>query len=132
MKAKNSRLRQQLWRTYQALGRTLQAMTPDRPMTPGSFYLMRRKCGKAFCRCRQGHLHPTWVLTRSEAGRHKLYSVPVPQRARVRQLARAWRRAQRARAQFGKQTAALLALADQLAQRQTVRWPKPKTKPPSP
>ena len=38
----------------------------------------------------------------------------------------------RARAQFGKQTAALLALADQLAQTQTVDWPKRRTKKLSP
>jgi hypothetical protein len=126
MKAKSSRLRQRLWRAYKALGLTLRAMTPAQQMTPGSFYLMRRKCGKASCRCARGQLHPTWVLTRSEAGKHKLYSVPADQRARVRQLAAAWRRYQRARAQFGKQTDALLALADQLAQSQTVDWPKPK------
>jgi hypothetical protein len=101
-------------------------------MTPGSFYLMRRKCGKASCRCARGQLHPAWVLTRSEAGRHKLYSVPAEQRAQVRQRAAAWRRYQRARAQFGKQCAALLALADQLAERHTVPWPKAKTKPPTP
>ena len=118
MKAKTSRLRQQLWRAYQSLGRTLRAMTP------GSFYLMRRQCGKASCRCARGHLHPAWVLTRSEAGRHKLYSVPADQRAQVRQWAAAWRRSQRARAQFGKQTAALLARADPRAQRQTEAWPK--------
>ena len=129
MKAKTSRFRQQLWRAYGSLGRTLRAMTPDQPMTPGSFYLMRRKCGKASCRCAQGRLHPAWVLTRSEAGHHKLYSVSVDQRAQVRQWAAAWRRYRRARARFGKQTAALLALADQLAQTQTVQWPKPKTKP---
>jgi len=132
MKAKTSRLRQQLWRAYQASGRTLRAMTPNQPMTPGFFYLMRRKCGKASCRCARGQLHPAWVLTRSEAGRHKLYSIPADQRAQVRQRTAAWRRYHRARAQFGKQTAALLALADQLAQTQTVDWPKRKTKKLSP
>ncbi len=127
MQANPSRLRQQLWRAYRNLGRTLRALTPDQTLIPGSLYLMRRKCGKASCRCARGHLHPTWVLTRSEAGRHKLYSVPAPQRAAVRQRAAAWRRYQRARAQFGKQAAALLALADHLAQRLTVAWPPPKT-----
>jgi hypothetical protein len=107
-------------------------MTPDQPMTPGSFYLMRRKCGKTSCRCARGQLHPAWVLTRSEAGRHKLYSVPPDQRAQVRQRATAWRRYQRARAQFGKQTAALLARADQLARTQTVDWPQRKNKKLSP
>ena len=129
MKPKPSALRQKLWRDYRALGRLLGTMTSQGPLTPGSFYLMRRKCGKASCRCAQGQLHPAWVLTRSEAGRHKLYSVPVDQRAQLRQWAAAWRRYQRARARFGKQTAALLALADQLAQTQTVPWPKPKAKP---
>ena len=131
MKATTSRLRQRVWRAYRPLGRTLRALTPDQPMTPGSFYLMRRKCGKASCRCARGQLHPTWVLTRSEGGHHKLYSVPADQRAQVRQWAAAWRRYQRARAQFGKQTAALLALADQLARTQTVHWPQRKP-PPTP
>lgn len=90
MKAKTSRLRQQLWRAYQASGRTLRATAPDQPMTPGFFYLMRRKCGKAPCRCARGQLHPAWVLTRSEAGRHKFYSVPADQRAQVRQRTAAW------------------------------------------
>jgi hypothetical protein len=127
MKATTSRLRQSLWRAYKSLGRTLRAMTPNQPMTPGSFYLMRRRCGKASCRCARGQLHPAWVLTRSEAGRHRLYSVPAPERARLRQLAMTWRRYQRARAQFGKQTTALLALADQLAETQTVNWPERKS-----
>src|SRR6266404_850671 len=128
MSLKTSSLRQQLGRDYRALGQTLRALAAHQPMTPGSFYLMRRKCGKSNCRCARGQLHPVWVLTRSEAGRHKLYSVPAEQRAQVRQLAAAWRRYQRARAQFGKHTAALLALADQLAQTQTVDWPKRKNK----
>ena len=124
MKAKIPRLRQRLWRAYHALERTLRTMTPDQPMTPGSFYLMRRRCGKASCRCARGPRHPVWVLTRSEAGRHKLYSVPADQRAQVRQWATVWRRYQRARARFGKQTTALLTLADQLAQTQTVAGPQ--------
>ena len=132
MKISPAQLRQQLWRLYQALNPTLRAMTPRQPMTPGSFYLMRRKCGKPSCRCLRGHLHPAWVLTRSEAGRHKLYSVPPDQRPLLRQWTTAWRRYQHARARFGKQTAALLALADQLARLQTVAWPKnQKTKRPS-
>ena len=131
MKATTSRLRQQIWSAYTALGRTLRALAAAGPRSPGSFYLMRRKCGKASCRCARGHLHPTWVLTRSERGRHKLYSVPPDQRAQVRQLAAAWRRYQRARAQFNRQTVALRALADQLADAQTVAWPRPKRPPPA-
>ena len=116
-------LRQRLWRQYRALARRLRTMTSQGPLTPGSFYLLRRKCGKASCRCTRGQLHTVWVLTRSEAGQHKLYAVPPDQRAQVRQRAAAWRRYQRARARFLQQTAALLALADQLAESQRVDWP---------
>jgi hypothetical protein len=125
MQVSKSKLRQRLWRTYQALGRSLRAMTAEQAMTPGSFYLLRRHCGKPNCRCARGQLHPVWVLSRSEAGRRTLYSIAPAERARVRQLARTWQRTHRARARFCKQTAALLALADKLAQAQTVRWPEP-------
>src|SRR5258706_3222429 len=130
MSLKTSRLRQQLWRDYRALGRILRTLSAPELLTPGSFYLMRRKCGKPNCRCARGQLHPAWVLTRSEAGRHKLYSVPASERARLRQLAAAYRRWQQARAGFVNQTAALLSRADHLPQTQTVSWPsRPARKP---
>ena len=92
-------------------------------MTPGSLYLLRRKCGKATCRCAQGHLHETWVLTRSVEGQAKLFAVPAEQRAHLRQLTKTYRRYQRARAQWVKLTVELLAHIDQLAQAQVVAWP---------
>jgi hypothetical protein len=117
-----SALRQRLWRLQGSLGRLLRIMTSQGPITPGSFYLLRRKCGKPSCRCARGHLHAVWVLTRSENGKHKLYTVPPAQRAEVRQRAAAWRRYQRARAGLVHQFSTLLALADQLAQSQRIDW----------
>jgi hypothetical protein len=125
MDATTSTLRHQLWRQFRASGRLLRLMTTPADLIPGSFYLLRRKCGKASCRCAQGQLHATWVLTRSEAGQHKLYPVPPAERARVRQLAAAWRRAQKARAKLLKLNAQLLALADEIVQKQQVHWPPP-------
>lgn len=120
-----SALRQQLWRLHAALGRLLRTMTSQGPLTPGSFYLLRRKCGKPSCRCARGQLHAVWVLTRSENGKHKLYPVPPAQRALVRQRAAAWRRYQRARARLVQQLSTLLAVADQIAQSQRIDWPPP-------
>jgi len=120
-----SRLRQRLWRLHGSLSRLLRAMTAQGSLTPGSFYLLRRKCGKPSCRCARGQLHAVWVLTRSENGKHKLYTVPPAQRAEVRQRAAAWRRYQRARARLVQQLSALLALADQIAQSQRIDWPEP-------
>jgi hypothetical protein len=121
-----SRLRQQLWRLYGALARTLRALQRDAPMVQGSLYLLQRKCGKATCRCARGQLHSTWVLTRSEAGKHRLYAVPGEQRGPLRPLAREYRRWQRTRALLVKQLARLLALIDRLAQQRLQRWPPPK------
>ena len=92
-------------------------------MTPGSLYLLRRKCGKPTCRCAQGHLHEAWVLTRSEAGKAKLLAVPTEQRARLRQLTQTYRRYQRARAKWVKLSVQLLAQIDLLAEAQIVAWP---------
>ncbi len=38
-----SRFRQQLWRLYRVLARTLRALQRDAPMAQGSLYLLRRK-----------------------------------------------------------------------------------------
>jgi len=123
MAAPTTALRRQLWRQFRASGHLLRLMTAPAEVIPGSFYLLRRKCGKPSCRCAQGHLHASWVLTRSEAGQHKLYPVPPEERARVRKLAAAWKRAQKARTKLLKLNAQLLALADQIVQSQQMHWP---------
>ena len=123
MAAPPSDPRRQLWRQFRASGSLLRQITRPAELIPGSFYLMHRKCGKPSCRCAQGHLHATYVLTRSEGGKHKLYSVPPDQRARVRKLAGAWKRSQKARAKLHKLHVQLLALADQIVQAQQVDWP---------
>ncbi|HYV30250.1 MAG TPA: DUF6788 family protein [Candidatus Binatia bacterium] len=125
MDASTSTLRRQLWRQFRASGRLLRLLTAQAECLPGSFYLLRRKCGKPSCRCAQGHLHTSWVLTRSESGKHKLYPVPPEDRARVRKLAASWKRSQKARAKLIKLNAQLLALADEIVQRQQFDWPPP-------
>ena len=48
-----SRLRRKLWRADGALARLLRQLQRDPPMVQGSFYLLRRQCGKPNCRCRR-------------------------------------------------------------------------------
>jgi hypothetical protein len=106
--------------------RTVQSLQRADPMVQGSFYLLRRKCGKASCRCNSGQLHASWVLTRSEAGKDRLYSVPKEERARIRKEAAAYRRYQRARALLVKRHTQLLVLADEIAQYRLRAWPEKK------
>jgi len=124
-----SSLRQQLWRAYAAIAQTLRRLQRSNPMVQGSFYLLRRKCGKPNCRCAGGQLHATYVLTRSEQGQDRLYTVPKDQRARLRQWAAEYRRYQRARAVLAKRQVQLLALVDQMAQQRLLVWPEKREKP---
>ena len=123
MNADLPNLRQQLWRAYAALATTLRRLQRSEPMVQGSFYLLRRKCGKPNCRCARGGLHPAYVLTRSEAGQDRLYPVPKEQRAEVRKRAAEYRRYQRARAVLVKRHLHLLALVDQIAEQRLIIWP---------
>jgi hypothetical protein len=118
-----SKLRQQLWRAYVAMAVTLRRLQRAQPMVRGSFYLLRRKCGKPNCRCTTGQLHASYVLTRSEAGKDRLYPVPKEQRAEVRKHAAEYRRYQRARAVLVKRHLHLLALVDQIAEQRLITWP---------
>ena len=124
-----SKLRQQLWRAYAALANTLRRLQRSEPMVQGSFYLLRRKCGKPNCRCASGQLHAAYVLTRSEAGKDRLYTVPKDQRAQVRKWAAEYRRYQRARAVLVKRHLHLLSLGDQMAQQRLLNWPQNKEAP---
>ncbi len=48
----------------------------DRPrVLPGSLITLRRKCGKANCRCVTGALHETPALSYSVAGRTKMLTL---------------------------------------------------------
>ncbi len=120
-----SKLRQQLWRSHAAAGRILKHLLRDQPLTPGSFYLQKRRCGKANCRCARGQLHTAWVITRSQEGATRTFMVPAQHRARLRQLTWEYRRYHRARAALVKRHGQALALADQLAQLRMVPWPEP-------
>ena len=120
-----SKLRQQLRRAHGAAGRILKHFLRGQPMPPGSFYLQKRRCGKANCRCARGGLHTAWVITRSQDGATRTFMVPAQERARLRQLTWEYRRYHRARALLTKRHGQVLALADQLAQRRMVLWPKP-------
>ena len=120
-----AKLRQQLGRAHAAAGRLLRQLLRDRQMTPGSFYLQKRRCGKPNCRCARGELHTAWVITRSQDGASRTFMVPAQERARLRQLTWEYRRYHRARALLTKRHGQMVALADQLAQLRTVSWPSP-------
>ena len=124
MDANNGKLREKLWATHQSVSSTLRKLLSSEPMVQGSFYLLRRKCGKPNCKCARDKLHATWVLTRSERGKDKIYIVPKEHQVQVGKLAGEYRKYQRARAELVKQHLKLLGLIDRMAEQRLVTWPQ--------
>lgn len=125
-------LRQRLWADFRRLARLLRQLQRPQPMCPGSLYRLRTKCGKPSCHCAHGEPHAAWVLTRSELGQSKLYSVPAAQRPRLKRLTAEYRRFQRARARWVKLTGQLLRQVDAIEQARVQRWPTPPARPARP
>jgi hypothetical protein len=123
MKANLSRQRRRLWQVWRTAERLVRRMQRAEAMCPGSLYLLRRRCGKPTCRCRQGELHATWVVTRSERGRVRLYRVTDEERAAVRRLTEQYRQWQRARAALVKSMRELVRQLDALAEGRLQPWP---------
>jgi hypothetical protein len=96
-------------------------------MVQGSFYLLRRKCGKPSCRCASGQLHESWVLTRKDAGKDRIFQVPDEERALIRNETAEYRRYHRARALLVKRQARMLKLIDQIAEHRLRVWPEKKS-----
>ena len=123
-----SSIRKELWNTYRQVGRVLRTLQNLNEMTPGSLYLHRRCCGKATCRCTRGQLHSSWVVTRSEGGKIRLYTVDDRERAQVRAWTGQYRIYQRGRARLAKLTTTLLAGVDEVVEVQRQVWPKVQSK----
>src|SRR3990172_3393677 len=122
MKSSLSRQRQELWGLWRRMGRILKRLGVIDPLTPGSLYWMGRKCGKANCACARGKLHRTWVVTRSESGRARLYTVRKESRAAVHRWTGAYRIYQRSRVRLVKRWAELLRRVGALAEERMVAW----------
>ena len=119
-----SRLRKQLQQSQREIGDLLRVLKQRRPLIRGNVYNLRRKCGKGGCRCQDGHLHETWVLSVPEKGRKRMRTIPKGKRTQWRSMTERYRRFRRARAQLVKLFAEVLKLVDQLERERTVPPPE--------
>lgn len=73
---KFSQLRQSLARLADEIRQIIEPFFSDKPVIKGTVYELKRKCGKAGCKCTQGELHHRMVVSASEKGRTKLCAIP--------------------------------------------------------
>jgi len=109
-----SSLRSQLLAVQQQLPELLEVFLGREPLLPGSLYTLRRRCGKPHCRCADGELHASTVLSYRGQGRPQNIT-PAPEHlAAVRQLTEEYRRFRQARTQLLRLQRQLLTLIDRL------------------
>jgi hypothetical protein len=118
-----SRLRQQLRETGRQIARQLCTLMEHTPLLRGGVYRLRRRCGKAGCRCARGELHESWVLLAREGGVQRMRAVPKGQTARWRELSEHYRRLRRARRELGRLYREVLRLTGELERLRSVPPP---------
>ena len=118
-----SGIEQQLRKVGQQIERQLGTLLEHKPLLRGSVYRLRRRCGKAGCRCTRGELHESWVYLVREKGVQRLRVVPKGQRARWREWAENYRRFRRAQRDLGRLVHEALRLAGELEAVRTVPPP---------
>jgi len=109
-----SQIRQRLRKVGQQIARQLDTLMAHKPLLRGSVYRLRRRCGKAGCRCTRGELHESWVFLTREKGVQRLRVVPQGQTARWREWAENYRRFRRAQRELGRLVREALGLAGEL------------------
>jgi len=75
-KRKFSQLRHSLRRLSDEVRQLINPSFSDKPVIKGSVYELKRKCGKAGCKCARGELHSRMVISASEKGKTSLRVIP--------------------------------------------------------
>ena len=109
-----SRLRQTLHRLLQDLEHSLAVAFGRSPLVKGNVYEMARKCGKPNCICTRGEPHRSMVLSWSEGGKTRLFSIPPERLGKLQEKSREYLRFRQARARVTEICREILAVLDQI------------------
>ncbi len=110
----HSRLRQALRNLIGELEASLEVAFNRSPLVKGNVYQMARKCGKPNCICTRGELHCSMVLSWSEEGKSRLFSIPPERVGELKEKSEEYLRVRRARARVTEICREILAVLDQM------------------
>ena len=119
-----SQLRKQIQQCQRQIVDQVRILKQRRPLVRGNVYNLRRRCGKASCRCQDGHLHESWVLSVPEKGKKRMRAVPKGKRTQWQPMTERYRRFRCGRARLVKLFAEILTLVDELERERTVPPPE--------
>lgn len=109
-----SRLRQALRQRLKDLESSLEVVFGRAPLVKGNVYEMARKCGKPSCACTRGELHRSMVLSWSQRGKTRLFSIPPDRLAELREKSEEYLRFRRTRARVSEICQGMVALLDRI------------------
>jgi len=109
---KLNRLRRALRQRVMDLESSLQVAFGRDPLVKGNVYEMARKCGKPSCACARGELHRSMVLSWSQRGKTRLFSIPPDRLVEVRRTSEEYLRFRQTRARVSEICKGMLVLLD--------------------
>ena len=109
-----SRLRQALRNRIRELEASLEVAFNRSPLVKCNVYQMARKCGKPNCICTRGQLHRSMVLSWSEGGQSRLFSIPPERVGELKEKSEEYLRFRRARARVTEIGREIVAVLDQI------------------
>ena len=116
-----SSLRAQLRQLDQDIQALLETFLEREPLLPGSVYTLKRRCGKPNCRCVQGHLHETELLSYRGGPRPRNVTPQRGQLELFKKGTEAYRRFRQARAHLVKLQRQMVKLVDSIEAERTTQ-----------
>lgn len=109
-----SRLRQRLKNLAEEIPSLVQIALLRSPLWRGLVHDARRKCGRPNCRCADGALHVSTVLSDRSGEKQRNFTLAGRDLALFTELTEDYRKLRKARARFVKVTGEMLRLFDQI------------------
>jgi len=106
--------RQRLHLLLEELPKVIDLFSGYGPLVNGGFVVLRRRCGKAPCRCNRGEKHRSEVFLDRSTGKRRIYKANRQLRGRLRKPAAECRRLRGLRVHLQKLNREILSACDRL------------------
>jgi hypothetical protein len=123
-KPKFSRLRQSLVQLSNEIKKLTNPFLSDTSVIKGSAYEIKRKCGKPGCKCAQGELHGSMVVSSSEKGKTSLRVIPSGSLVEVQGKVQRYQKLRKARARLVEVHKKMLQIMDEMEAMRREEIPK--------
>lgn len=109
-----SKLRQRLRRLADEIGSLIPKFLYDQPMIKGTVIELKRKCGKENCRCKDGMLHASKVISSSVSGKTRMRAIAKDQLSDVEKKVERYQKHRKSRARLTETHREMLEIIDEI------------------